>query len=95
MIPTPTKTYVNPYVALICDDEDEEDDDATARMSNCSNSIDKTPPEQPPVLDVMVEKTRRRAITAPTRHKVLRSLFDKENVEWQKVSTKRLVANMA
>ena len=69
LIPTPTKTYVNPYAALICDDEDEENDDATARMSNCSDNFDKAPSELPPVLEIMVESTRRQAITAPTRHK--------------------------
>jgi len=45
-IPTPTETYVNPYAALMCDDEDEEDeedDDATARMSNCSGNLDEAP----------------------------------------------------
>jgi len=45
LIPTPTKTYVNPYAALMCDGEDEEDDDATSRMSNCSDNLDRAQPK--------------------------------------------------
>ena len=65
-IPTPIKTNVNQYAALICDDEDEEDEDSTAQMWNCSGNLDMAPPERPPILDVVVESTRRLAITAPT-----------------------------
>ena len=77
------------------DEEDEEDDDATARMSNCSSNLDNAVPVQPPNQDVVIENTKRQPITSPTRHKALRALFEKKNVEWKKVSTKRLVDNVA
>ena len=78
----------------MCDNEDEEDDDATARMSNCSGNLDGTPSEHSPIVDVVVESTRRLSISAPTQHKALQALFEKENEEWQKISTKRLVSNV-
>ena len=77
------------------DDDDEEDDDATAIMSNCSSNYEKSVPVQPPEQHIAIENMRRQPVTSPTRHKALRALFEEGNVEWKKVSTERLVANVA
>mgnify|MGYP007004165810 FL=1 len=43
----------------------------------------------------MSDDNRSRQITTPTRHKALRALFERGNVEWKKIPTKTLVENVA
>ena len=75
--------------------DDDDDDEATAVMSNCSSDTDNTTSAQQPQHREIIEEYRQRPITAPTRHKALRALFKEGNVEWKKVATKKLVANVA
>ena len=64
-------------------------------MSNCSNNVKNSDPTKPRITNIDVQSRRRQTITAPTRHKALRALFMREDVEWKKLSNKRLVGNVA
>ena len=77
------------------EEEDDEDDDATAIMSNCSSADECTTPLQETTQQDVNGYSSRQQMAAPTRHKALRALFERENVEWKKVTTKKLVKNVA
>ena len=76
-------------------EDEDDDDDATAIMSNCSSNENGSATLQETSRHMMSKDNRRRQITAPTRHKALQALCMREDVEWKKLSNKRLVANMA
>ena len=77
------------------EEEDDKDDDATAIMSNCSSADECTTPLQETTQQDVNGYSSRQQMAAPTRHKALRALFERENVEWKKVTTKKLVKNVA
>ena len=62
------------------EEEDDDDDEATDVMSNCRSDTNNTASVQQAEHCVVIREYRQRPITAPTRHKALRALFEEGNV---------------
>ena len=76
--------------------EDKDDnDDATAIMSNCSSNEIDSETVQNTTRHVMSNDNRGKQSTVPTRHKALRALFERGNIEWKKIPTKKLIQDVA